>query len=91
MKNISLNTKNPYILYHKLYMIIAPILCLIFIGIAAFASSKENGYKIKTNKLSTEIENLKTIENNLNKTNKNLLDSSLNLDALLNQISQVNN
>ncbi len=90
MKNISINSKNPNITHHKFY-IIAPILCTIFVSIFIFANAKEKEYEIKNMTLSSEIENLKTIEDNLNKTNENLLDSSLNLDALLNQVSQINN
>ncbi len=90
MINISSNYKKHYRISHKLY-IIAPVLCFTFIGIATFANAKENEYDNKNNRLTTEIENLKTTKDKLNKANKSLLDSSSNLDTLLGETAENNN
>ncbi|WP_346890003.1 hypothetical protein [Clostridium sp. UBA1056] len=90
MINTSPNYKKHYKISNKLY-IIAPILCFIFIVISVFANIKEKEYKIKNNELSTEIETLKTTNDNLNKINKNLLESKSNLDVLIDQVSETNN
>ncbi|HAK41454.1 MAG TPA: hypothetical protein DCM59_00335 [Clostridium sp.] len=90
MINTSPNYKKYYKISNKLY-IIAPILCFIFIVISVFANTKEKEYEIRNNELSTEIETLKTTNDNLNKINKNLLESKSNLDVLIDQVSQNNN
>ena len=90
MINTSPNYEKHYKISNKLY-IIAPILCFIFIGISVFASTKEKEYKSKNNELSTGIETLKTTNDNLHKTNKNLLESKSSLDVLLDEVSETNN
>lgn len=90
MINTSPNYKKHYKISNKLYIIV-PILCFIFIGISVFANTKEKEYKNKNNELSTEIETLKTTNDNLNKINKNLLESESNLDVLIAQVSKINN
>lgn len=92
MINTSPNYKKHYKISNKLYIIV-PILCFIFIGISVFANTKEKEYKNKNknNELSTEIETLKTTNDNLNKINKNLLESKSNLDVLLDEVSKINN
>lgn len=90
MINTSPNYKKHYKISNKLY-IIAPILCFIFIVISVFANTKEKEYKVKNNELSTEIETLKTTNDNLNKINKNLLESKSDLDVLLNEVCETIN
>ena len=90
MINTSPNYEKHYKISNKLYIIV-PILCFIFIGISVFANTKEKEYKNKNNELSTEIETLKTTNDNLHKTNKDLLESKSNLDVLLDEVSETNN
>ncbi|GAA0772642.1 hypothetical protein [Clostridium subterminale] len=90
MKNTLLHYKKNNKSHGKLY-IIAPIFCFILIGISVFSNAKEKEYKVKNNELSTKIETLKAAKDNLHSTNKNLLESSSNLDALLGELSKIIN
>jgi len=90
MKNTLFHHKKKKNSHGKLY-IIAPIFCFIFIGISVFANAKEKEYLVKNNELSTEIEALKATKDNLHSTNKNLLKSNSNLDALLGELSKIIN
>lgn len=90
MKNTLFHSKKHNNSHGTLY-VIASIFCLIFIGISIFANAKEKEYQFRNNKLSTEIESLKATKANLHKANKNLLESSSDLDVLLDELSEINN
>ncbi|HBL07164.1 MULTISPECIES: hypothetical protein [unclassified Clostridium] len=90
MKNTLFHSKKHNNSHGKL-CVMASIFCFIFIGISVFANSKEKEYQFKNNELSTEIESLKATKANLHKANKTLLESSSDLDALLDELAEINN
>lgn len=67
-------------------LIVAPMLCILLIGIATFANDKEKQYTLEINSINTELETLKLQESKLKSKNDLLIKSKMDLEKLFNDL-----